>query len=322
MTLRRFDYIITDKVDNTTAEQPVFVFRQVFLCRKIDELQSRQSGKTPEYLQVEFEPFNPEKDPVRRSLVRADRTGVKERKNLPGNLKREQNGNIYIDNIPMVDQGQKGYCVAAVIERILRYYNIPVSQHTIAQLSGTSAAEGTSVDVMVKNLEDVSIKLGVKVRDGFQLFEKRNAVSKIKNIVSEYNRQARNEKKPEVKLVIRGNMIYLDETIMSMDPELYAKVRNNDVDYRDFEKFIRKNVLDGVPVIWCVMLGIMPEEKLSPQSRGGHMRLIIGFNEKNREILYTDTWGIGHELKSMPLEYAWPITTRTLYVIPRERKRF
>ena len=69
------------------------------------------------------------------------------------------------------------------------------------------------------------------------------------------------------------------------------------------------------------MLGIMPEEKLSPQAQGGHMRLIIGFNNRNREILYTDTWGIGHELKSMPIENAWAITTRTLYLLPRERKR-
>ena len=83
-----------------------------------------------------------------------------------------------------------------------------------------------------------------------------------------------------------------------------------------------KNIQEGIPVIWCVMLGIMPEEKLSLQSKGGHMRLIIGFNEKNKEILYTDTWGIGHELKSMPIQYAWTITNRLLYLLPRERKMY
>ncbi|MBQ7403516.1 MAG: hypothetical protein IJW05_08765 [Lentisphaeria bacterium] len=276
----------------------------------------------PEYLQVEFEPFDPARDPAKRPLARADRTGIVARKNLPENVKRDRAGNVYIDNIPMVDQGDKGYCVAAVLERVLRYYNVPVNQHTIAQLCGTTASGGTSTEAMVRTLEDVSIKFGVKIRDQYQLFDNRNAIKKLEQIVSEYNRVARREKKEEVKMVIRGRMVFLDETIFSMDPEIYAKVRNEDSDYRDFYRTITKNVLDGVPVIWCVMLGIMPEEKLSPQSRGGHMRLIIGFNNKNQEILYTDTWGIGHELKSMPIQHAWPITTRLLYLIPRERKRY
>ena len=78
----------------------------------------------------------------------------------------------------------------------------------------------------------------------------------------------------------------------------------------------------GIPVIWCVLLGIMPEDKLSSQSKGGHMRLIIGYNEKNQEILYTDSWGMGHELKSMPIQHAWAITTRVFYMIPRARKMY
>lgn len=285
------------------------------------------SGKTKrtqkaEYLQVEFEPFDPSDDPVKRSLVRADRTEIAARKSLPENVKREKNGNIYIDNIPMVDQGMKGYCVAAVLERVLLYYNVPVNQHTIAQLCGTSAQQGTSTEKMITVLENVSGKFGIRVRDEYELFPKREAVKKLKKIISEYNRKAKKSKKPEIKPVIRGRMIYLDETIYSMNPELYAAVRNEDSDFRKFQRTIIKNVNDGVPLIWCVMIGIMPEEKLSPQSKGGHMRLIIGYNEKNQEILYTDSWGIGHELKSMPIQYAWPITTRLLYLLPRERKMY
>ena len=285
------------------------------------------SGKTkrkekPEYLQVEFEPFNPANDPAKRSLVKADRTEITSRKNLPENIRREPNGNVYIANIPMVDQGQKGYCVAAVLERVLRYYNIPVNQHTIAQLCGTTASGGTSVENMVKTLENVSGKFGVKLRNEYNLFSRNEAIKNLKKIVSSYNRLAKKEKKPEMKMVVRNRTVYLDETIYSMDPELYSKVRNGDSEFRKFQKIIMKNIQEGIPVIWCVMLGIMPEEKLSLQSKGGHMRLIIGFNEKNKEILYTDTWGIGHELKSMPIQYAWTITNRLLYLLPRERKMY
>ena len=285
------------------------------------------SGKTnrtkkPEYLQIEFEPFDPSDDPVKRSYVRTDRTEIVVRKDLVSNVRRESNGNIYISNIPMVDQGQKGYCVAAVLERVLQYYNIPVNQHTIAQLCGTTAEGGTSTEYMVKALENVSGKFGIRIRDEYTLFPPKDAIRKLKKIVSSYNRQAKKEKKKEVRMVTRNRMVFLDETIRKMDPEIYAKVRLDDSEYRDFYRLVTKNIQEGVPVIWCVMLGFMPEEKLSPQSGGGHMRLIIGYNEKNQEILYTDTWGIGHELKSMPIQYAWPITTRLLILLPRERKMY
>lgn len=292
-----------------------------YACTMKWSLSGKKKSEVPEYLQVEIEPFSPENDPSKRSLVRADRTGIESRQNLTENVRREKNGNVYIDNIPMVDQGQKGYCVAAVMERVLRYYNVPVNQHTVAQLCGTSATGGTDVRSMVKAMDSASMKFGVKLRDCYELFDERNAYNKIKNIVSEYNKLAKKAKKPEAKVVLRDRMLYLDETIMSLDPELYVKVRAQDSDYRNFTRTVTRNVLDGVPVVWCVMLGIVPEDKLSPQSRGGHMRLIIGFNNKNREILYTDSWGIGHELKSMPIENAWAITTKTLYLLPRERKR-
>ena len=38
------------------------------------------------------------------------------------NVTKSPNGDVFIDNVPMVDQGQKGYCSAAVAERVLRYY--------------------------------------------------------------------------------------------------------------------------------------------------------------------------------------------------------
>ena len=46
------------------------------------------------------------------------------------------------------------------------------------------------------------------------------------------------------------------------------------------------------------------------------MRLIIGYNDKKNEILYTDSWGAGHELKRMPVDWAWTITHSLMYMKP------
>jgi hypothetical protein len=49
----------------------------------------------------------------------------------------------------------------------------------------------------------------------------------------------------------------------------------------------------------------MFKEPSIPQTRGGHMRLIIGYNPKTDEVVYTDSWGKGHEYKKMPMAQAY-----------------
>jgi hypothetical protein len=70
-----------------------------------------------------------------------------------------------------------------------------------------------------------------------------------------------------------------------------------------------------VPVLWGVTLGLYPEPGL-PQSGGGHMRLIIGYNAKTHEILYSDTWGAGHELKRMGEDKAFAMTHDAFFLRP------
>lgn len=47
------------------------------------------------------------------------------------------------------------------------------------------------------------------------------------------------------------------------------------------------------------------------------MRLIIGYNRKEGELLYSDSWGRGHEEKRMALDDAWAITTNLYAIKPR-----
>jgi hypothetical protein len=53
-----------------------------------------------------------------------------------------------------------------------------------------------------------------------------------------------------------------------------------------------------------------------PQTHGGHMRLLIGYNSKTQELLYTDSWGKGHELKRMPAGQAWCMTMALYTMAP------
>jgi hypothetical protein len=63
---------------------------------------------------------------------------------------------------------------------------------------------------------------------------------------------------------------------------------------------VRTNIDKGVPVMWALQLGLFPENgEEAKQSGGGHMRLIIGYNTKKNEIIFSDSWGDGHEMKRM-----------------------
>ena len=58
----------------------------------------------------------------------------------------KNNGDVLIENIPMVDQGPKGYCVPATWERYLRYFDMPADMYLLAIVGGTSGIFGTDVN--------------------------------------------------------------------------------------------------------------------------------------------------------------------------------
>ena len=78
---------------------------------------------------------------------------------------------------------------------------------------------------------------------------------------------------------------------------------------------IHQYVNQGIPLIWGVKFGVYPEPN-TKQELGYHIRLIIGYNDKKREILYSDTWGSGHELKRMPADWAWTISRCLMVMKP------
>ncbi|MFA6814793.1 MAG: hypothetical protein WCS73_00665 [Lentisphaeria bacterium] len=268
----------------------------------------------PEFIQLEIKPFDPNKDPRKTSVQHSDRSAIQSKKDLVENVVRQRNNTVFIDHIPMVDQGEKGYCVVAATERVMRYFGInTVNQHLLAQLTSSSRQEGTSIDAMLEAVGDAGSKLGVYLSEEYCLIEDYNDV---KHLVRDYNRQARRNDVPKVEIVQFGNQIDVLRTISSMDPKTYIQIRSKSRDVRNFKKLIQKNIDKGLPLAWSVFLGIVPEINLK-QAIGGHLRLIIGYNFAADKIIYSDSWGAGHEKKEMDLKNACAITQRILLFRPR-----
>ena len=272
----------------------------------------------PEYARLQISKFDPLQDPRKSALVGTPAPPKSiSALDLKQRVRRQPDGDVIILSVPMVDQGEKGYCAAAVCERVLRYYGRNLDQHEIAQLARTSAGGGTSPEQMVAALRRISDETHMDVttlRD-FNLHD-------FDQLVTDYNRIAKKARKPETEFRHRqGNLTIIENPLMAyhdMDPALLKEARlKRDSQMTEFKSTVSKSINNGVPLAWGCIVGIVKE---IPEIRGfgGHMRLIIGYNDRTQEILYTDTWGAGHELKRLGLADAWTITIGVYCLQPRD----
>jgi hypothetical protein len=218
-------------------------------------------------------------------------------------------GDVLIADVPMVDQGEKGYCVVASAERVMRYYGAQVDANELAQIANSDAAAGTSFSAMFAALKKVSARLKVRVRP----IEETN-VKAILELVKDYNRTA---KRAGAALVPDpGTEIDVGAIYQRMDLAVLKETRvKSRSDFGRFQRELQQSIDQGVPLLWSVQLGIVKEPGI-PQNAGGHMRLIIGYNLKKNELIFSDSWGAGHEQKRMLFDDGWTITTGIAAIEP------
>jgi hypothetical protein len=215
------------------------------------------------------------------------------------------NGDVVIKDVPMVDQGDRGYCVVASAERVLRYYGADVDQNELAQLAGSDAVEGTSPNVMMTSLQNLTMRLKVHVRT---ILDDNSA--NFMQIVNDYNQAVRAGSEIRV-----GSMDDFAKSSRTIDLDLLRKVETRDTaGFGKFQRDIPRYIDKGIPLLWGVMLGLVPDAAFPPGVAGGHMRLIIGYNKQTKELIYSDSAGPGFEKRSMPMADAWAMTMG-LYVI-------
>ncbi len=234
---------------------------------------------------------------------------------LKKRIKTESNGDCHLQ-VPMVDQGPRGYCVVACAERILKYYNANVDQHILAEASGTSSG-GTRITELESSMKRVGAKCNFHVKEIIE-YSPLIGNFNILKFIKKYNRYAKRAGKKEIELKkirsYRQLFRLMDEDIMAQ-----AKINYDKSGYKKFKQRVKETIDKGMPVLWCVMLGMVKEAKI-PQNMGGHMRLITGYNPKTEEIIYSDSWGKGHDFKKLSWEKAWAMTQMAYVFVPKNIK--
>ncbi len=264
-------------------------------------LESSTSGLQPEFIRFRLGPK------PKGAMYLSSTTGLtqntRDRSDLRQSIQRDPNGDVFLSGIPMVDQGAKGYCAVAAAERVFRYYGVEVDQHEMAQLAETSAMGGTSRSAMLESLKQATHKTQMRV---YSLIDE-DWDTQL-DWIKAYNREASKEgsvEMPEDPYYFGLATILPDS---GLNANVLLKVRTTRGNYfESFQRMVSDTIGEGVPLLWAVSLGLFPEPEI-PQAFGGHMRLIIGYNPQTKEILYSDTWGAGHEKKRMAMDKAYTIT--------------
>jgi hypothetical protein len=293
-----------------------------------------RGGFRAEYIRLRLQPYDASRAAMLAAGVQAPAAPRRMLTvfDLRKRLVTDPDGARVISNVPMVDQGPKGYCVAATVERALRYFDREFDQHQLAQMAGSSATEGTSADAMLQALRRMSTPLSIRIselvhdrgttiisdpagRGGLRLPQG------VARTIREYNRAAKRAGRPEIsdaQILATDSLLPLYER---MDRALLKASRNQRAADRDaFFANIRRHIDAGVPLAWTLLVGLVPEAErtVGIAGLGGHMRMIIGYHPSTREIIYTDSWGRGHEAKRMALEDAWVGTMGLYAIMPRD----
>jgi hypothetical protein len=200
---------------------------------------------------------------------------------LSGAVEHRDNGDVIITQIPMADQGPKGYCVPATWERVLRYTGVPGDMYTLSRIGSAGFGGGES---------------GLKV------------ASELDKTLYDYGRHVDILHPTHLDYIAVRH--YIDDGIpifWAVNPKGYdgAEQRYSLCDRdKDFDTW--KKLLDQARAT---------PDNSALEWAGGHQVLIIGYNPDTKELAWTDPWGKQTKERWMTQEEAVRCTLGEYYVI-------
>ncbi|RYD64056.1 MAG: hypothetical protein EOP83_10650, partial [Verrucomicrobiaceae bacterium] len=205
------------------------------------------------------------------------------RKQLLADVVREKNGDVYLGQIPMVNQGPKGYCVPATFERAMRAAGIEADMYLLAMIGKSGMGGGTSVEYLLEE---------------------------VRQQVRSKGRRTKDERVKELR--VRDVKRYLDEgvpvmwTMRSLGE--YNKIANANTSKR-------KSITDWTE--WGKQIAVEAEAlaKTEGEQDNYHICMIVGYNEATNELAVSDSWGASYERRWVPAPVAQWASSGGLFMI-------
>jgi hypothetical protein len=203
---------------------------------------------------------------------------------LKTRVERRPNGDVVLKDIPMVDQGPKGYCVPATWERALRYMGIPADMYVLAMAAQTEAGGGTTFNSMMAGASEVVSKNG-------------------RRLVSSGGR-----------ITTKSVQRFIDEGMPILWGMFVVVEVERDITTRSMQ---RRRVTDWTAYKQMLKPWRQAARRVRADPENGHMCMIIGYNTATGEIAVSDSWGPGFAERWITEEEANAISQGSFTVIGR-----
>ncbi len=203
------------------------------------------------------------------------------RDRVRGSLEKRSNGDVYIADIPMVDQGPKGYCVPATCERAMRWMGLSADMYLLAMVGESGLGGGTSFDTLFGNV-------GRDIKRKGRSFETIRGDLKMRTVKK-----------------------FIDQGIPMIWGMFSTKEFNELANDRTAK---RKAISDWAA--WTKQMDAEVKGKtLPPDTSRAHATLIVGYNEATNELCFSDSWGERYLERWVRLEEAEMVSQDVVYVV-------
>jgi hypothetical protein len=202
------------------------------------------------------------------------------RERARGYVENRENGDVVITNIPMVDQGPKGYCVPATVERCMRFLGIPADMYLLAMMGETRVGGGTAPEIL------------------------------LSNIGTDIKRKGRSFEIESRKLKLRDVKRSIDDGIPIMWALCSTRAFNDTANAR-----LQARQNENWESYKATVAAAADSPALSPDRSRGHIVIIMGYNEETNEIAFSDSWGERYLERWITVPEAEQISLNKFYTI-------
>jgi len=193
---------------------------------------------------------------------------------------RRDNGDVVVTGIPMIDQGQKGYCVPTTWARYLRYMGIPADEYVLANAAQTQKGGGTSTVQML---------------------------AAVTQMVKQNRRTIK---------ILTGR-ITLNQVAKYIDDGLPIMWSMYSVGPFEGAGQPADRMGNESPEAWKQSLKTARKaaQQLKPTPETRHICMIIGYNPRTDEIATSDSWGMRHAEKWYTLDEVQAVSQNEMFMI-------
>ena len=207
----------------------------------------------------------PAGDAAGKSSKLATVTGSDRRAGVKQSVKTLPNGDVFLDGIPMVNQGSRGYCAIGTLAMICTFYGLQVNIDQLASRAGYK--EGDTENAEVIPIYEAAAKEGRLRMKQVSSFEFRSVMRQI------------------------------DEGHPILVWRYFTRERD-----AFHHKFAAEYAADPSKQLPDPRKDKAERGRWATQAGGGHASLITGYNKAREEVLFTESWGEGNRNRRMRQE--------------------